>query len=259
MRFGLLAAVMGVGLVATASVASAEICPDPIKVGWEDWPPFNIPGENEVKGIDPDIFRDIANNIGCEVTFVEVPWKRHLRKVELGEIDVAMAAAKTPERDKYSKWSSHYLPYSAILWVSDDDSNSYRSLEHFLEEGNTVGIIRGSTYGKEADELLKKDKYKEQVKPNKSQNLNIRLITADRLDGLIDNSLTTGFVAREEGLRTEIKESGVVVDESAIRYMFSKESVSDELVAAVDKAIEKLKADGTIQAIVDKYTGQTGS
>ena len=254
MRSSLFSAIFGLTLVFTTSQGSAETCPDPIKVGWEPWPPFNIPADEGVVGIDPDIFRAVANETGCDVVFNKIPWKRHLRMIKEGEIDVAMAAAKTPERDEYAKWSEHYLPYSAILWVSSDDDQKYQSLHHFLESGKSIGFIRGSTFGEEADNLLEKEKYAKQLQPTKSTSLNIRMIAAGRLDGLIDNSLSTGYAAKQEGLRGDIKKSGVTVDASAIRYMLSEQSVPDELVKKINIAIGELKEDGKIQSIVDKYT-----
>lgn len=254
MRRTSLYSLVGLFFAFSATQASAEVCPDPIKVGWEPWPPFNIPETAGVAGIDPDIFRAVADEIGCEVTFKQIPWKRHLRMVKKGEIDVATGANKTTERDKYAKWSEHYLPYSAILWISPDDDQSYENLRNFLDSGKSLGFIRGSTFGEESDKILEEEKYADQLQPTKSTSLNIRMVAAGRLDGFIENALTAGYAAKQEGLRGEIKESGVTVDASAIRFMFSEKSVSDELVKKVDLAIKELKKNGKIQSIADKYT-----
>jgi polar amino acid transport system substrate-binding protein len=253
MRRGLLGLILAATTLSAPALAAP--CPDPVKVGWEPWPPFQIAGEEgEPKGIDPDILREIGKLTGCEITFHETPWKRHLRMVEAGKLDVAPAASKTAERDAYSKWTTSYLPYQAILWTSADDDGSYEDLEDFLKSGKSVGIIRGVSLGEEADALLEQPAYRKNVIENKSTKLNIRQIAAGRMDALIDNSATTGHLARQEGLRDKLRATDVAVQSEPIYFMFSDTSTSQETIAAFNEAIGQLKASGKIQEIVDKYT-----
>lgn len=238
----------------TVSTASAEPCPDPIKVGWEHWPPFNISDGESVKGIDPDILRAVAEEAGCEVNFQEVPWKRLLRGIETGKMDLAMAANKTPERSKYAVFSDNYLPYQATLWVSSDDETTYKSLEDFLKKGNRLGAESGATFGEKADRILNMDDYKDQIKFNNSSKLNIRMLASGRLDGLLENGITAGYMAKEEGLRDKIRKTEVVPQNAHIRYMLSKKTTSEETIDALNQAIAHLKNDGTIDEIVLKYT-----
>ena len=241
-------------LTAFATPATAAGCEKPIRVGWEAWSPFQIPAEGEPKGIDPDILRAIEKVSGCDIEFHETPWKRNLRALETGKLDVALAASITEERDKYAKWTISYLPYSSILWTGSDDNVNYGSLEDYLDSGNNLGIIRGFSYGETTDAILENAAYSDQIQENKSAKLNLRMIAADRIDGTLGNQFTMGYFAKREGLFDAVRATDVVVQSEPIYFMFSEKSTSDATIEKFDEAIRTLKADGTIQKIVDKYT-----
>lgn len=250
-----LALALSLGIATAVSSPAFAACDDPIKVGWEPWPPFQIPTESGApNGIDPDILREIGARTGCEITFHETPWKRHLRMVANGDLHIAPAANKTAERDAYAKWTVSYMPYEAILWTDAEASSSFDSLKAYLDAGHSVGIIRGITLGEKMDALLAQPEYADQVRENKSTKINIRMIAAGRLDGLVDNATTTGYIAKQENLRDEIKPSELVVQSDDIHFMFSDTATPQETIDLFDEAIREMKADGTIQKIVGEYT-----
>ena len=238
----------------SVSTAAAEVCDRPLTVGFETpWPPFQIKEGGEFKGIDAEIIREIGDRTGCEMNIEETPWKRQLRGAKTGEIDIVPAANKTDERDEYSLWTIDYLPYSSILWVDSKDSTNYESLEEFLMSGKSFGKIRGVTLGEKTDEMTS-EKYKDQVKENRNTELNLKMISAGRLDGVVDNALVVGYVAKQEGIRDDIRRTDVTVLSDPLYFLLSEKSMTDEIVQAFNEALKEMKSDGTIQNIVDKYT-----
>jgi polar amino acid transport system substrate-binding protein len=258
--------VMKRSLIALAAIMAASpalagpVCERPISIGYEDWPPFEIPAEGgEPTGINPDIHRALAEITGCEIKWIKAPWKRVLRKVESGDLDIANTASVTEERSQYANFSTSYLDYEAILFLHSDDTASYGSLRDFMDAGESLGIALGYSYGNEADSLLAEEAYKGQVQELKSPALTTKLLAAGRIDGTIGNRYTLGYTARENGVRDDLRATNTVVQTDPVHFMFSKESVSQTVIDGFNKAIEQLKADGTIDKIVAKYTGGAGS
>lgn len=145
------------------------------------------------------------------------------------------------------------------MWVSANHDGNYSSLKSFLEAGNSIGVARGFTYGEETDKLLKSDKYKDQVKQNNKVVLNIRMTAAQRVDGTIGNRYTIGYQAKQNGVRGKIRATDAIVQSSPVHILWSEESVPNDVIKAWDKAIVKLRKNGTFQDIVDKYTAASGS
>jgi len=174
-------------------------------------------------------------------------------------MDVANTASINEDREEYANFSVAYLPYEAIIFTGRNNNEKFGSLKDFVEKGNKVAIVREYDYGKEAMEILYDEKYKQHVEVTNSAELSARMVAAGRVDGTIGNRYTLSHTAKESGVRDKIRATNTVVQSTPVHFMFSKKSVPQKVIHAYNQAIEKLKADGTIQAIVDKYTGQTGS
>lgn len=246
-------------VVPMGSAAASSPCDEPLKFGWEAWPPYQFKADGKLQGIDVDIARALADETGCEVEWTGLPWKRHLKMVDKGTMDAAMAGSYTKERDTYITYSEPYLPYESILWVSAENDTEYTSLVDFLDEGNALGVARGYTYGEDTDKLLKMDKYADQVTRNDKVMFNIRMAAKGRIQGTLGNRYTIAYRAKENNIRNKIRATKAVVQSSDIHIMWSEESVPQKVVDAWDNAIVKLKENGTFQEIVNKYTKASGS
>jgi len=248
---------IGAVTVAVATLASgsafAAACNQTLKIAHEDWPPYNFVEGDNVTGINVDIVKMVAEEIGCDVKFSQMPWKRGLQGLKDGSVHMMMTANITDEREKFAKFSSPYLDYQSVLWKNAGDETSYDSLETFLKDGKQVGIVREYTYGKDADRIL--DANQSQVTVSNGTIDNVRLVAAGRIDGTIGNRYTVGYMARQNGIRDKITASGVVVQNTPVHFMFSKESVSDETVNAWSQAVKQLRGTGKFKAVVEKYAG----
>ena len=242
----------------SSPVMASDVCDEPLKIGYEEFFPFEGKENSEMVGINIDIQEKISRKIGCNIVWVESPWKRLLRSVENGEIDIANTASINPKREKYANFSIPYLPYEAILFVGEGSKNTANSLKSYLDEGHSLAIVREYDYGEETMSLIEKKEYKEQINVTNAPELSVRIVAAGRVDATIGNRYTLSHTAQENGVRDKITATNTVVQSSPIHFMFSKKSVPQKVIDAYNEAIVDLKAEGAIQVIVDKYTGQTG-
>mgnify|MGYP006429815477 CR=1 FL=1 len=240
-------------LTISEATHAADRCEEGLRTGAPHWPPYTIrEGEGDPKGIDPEILQEISKITGCKIVFKDIPWKRTLRFIEKGKVDLTYQASINEKRSKYASFSDSYLPYSAILWKFSSDENTYQSLEDFFQSGKNLGITRGYSYGDEADSLIEKNK--KQVSENNELLLNIRMTSAERIDGFLGNEFSTSYTAKQNNLLKNLTPTSVIVQSTPVHYMFSEKSVSEETIKKFNKAIVRLKEKGKIDEIVKKYT-----
>jgi len=249
----------GVGAIVLAMAAPASAqgaCDRTFKVSWEPWPPYQIDqGDGPPTGIDMEMVKAVAEEVGCDVKFVELPWKRQLRQIKKGKIDLTPAANYTEKRDEFAHYSEPYLDFESILWVNAGDSEGYNSLKDFLDGGKRLGVTQGWTYGDTADKLIDMGEYQKQIDKNSKVKLNIRMTAAGRVDGTLGNRYTIAYQAKEQGVRENIRRTNAVVQSAPVHIIFSEKSVSKETVETWSDAIKKLKKNGTIEEITKEFAG----
>jgi len=252
-RIATVAATLIAGFAAQNAVAA--VCEDPLRVAWNEWPPYMMAGENGPKGIDPDILREVADEMGCQIKWKKMPWKRTQLMIEKGNVDVGTQANINDERKKYANFSDPYMKFQSALWKKTSDDNNYDSLEDFLSKGKKLRVLRGFEYGEKVDALIN-EKYKGQISKADSIKTNAKMLAAGRADGTLGNPFVVGYQAKQAGVVDKIEQSATI-QSSPVHFMLSKKSVPQEEIKAMNKAIAKLKENGTIQTIVKEYTGTT--
>lgn len=107
----------------------------PLKVGITTVPPFAMQDENgQWEGISIDLWQQVANQLGRETQFVELPFNDLLSQVERGEIDVAVGAlTMTAEREARFEFSHPFYQTGLSIAVpSEKDSGILSSLGALL-------------------------------------------------------------------------------------------------------------------------------
>lgn len=250
-------AVAGVG-EGTGTASGGGACADPLAVGHTDWPPFDIPAEDGLTGINGDILSAVAKRMGCRVTWHKRPWKRVLKELRTGELDVTGGAHRTDRRAAYARFSIRYLPYEAVLFVDAEDSNRYTSLRGFLETGQSLGVMRGYTYGSQTDALLDAKAYRPQIFHMYAADENVRALARDRVAGVLGNAHVLNYLAHKHGVSDAIRRTDAVVQSQPVHFMFSRASVAKPVVARFNEALRALKREGRIRDIVNAHTHPGG-
>ena len=71
----------------------------------------------EATGADIDLIKAIADEIGCSVVPVELPWARILKEVEQGTLDLSTSTSWTPEREQWALFSEPYRETEIAIYV----------------------------------------------------------------------------------------------------------------------------------------------
>ena len=164
-----------------------------------------------------------------------------------GKVDFVMAGLTvTPERASSVDFSASYAQGVQVVIVTED--SDITSIDDLTAEGanHKIGVQQGTTGDIYASSDIADAGYGS-VEPFQAGTDAILALTTGKVDCvMIDNEPAKKFVAANEGLK--ILETPYTVEDYAIA--FAKNS---ELTEKVNAALEELIADGSVQAVIDKY------
>ena len=205
------------------------------------FPPYEFKEGEKFVGIDIEIADAIAKELGTTLEVVDMEFDSIIASVQKGEVQVGIAGMTvTDERKEEVNFTHSYATGVQVVIVKAD--STIASLEDL--EGKKIGTQLGTT----GDTYSKGDYGEENVTSyGKGADAIIALKGGDVDAVIIDNEPAKAFVAENEGLK--ILETEYAVEDYAIAV--AKENTA--LLADINKALEKLTADGTIDAIIAKY------
>ena len=194
----------------------------------------------EFEGIDVDTAKAIAEKLGLELQIDDMDFDAALLSVQQGKADIVMAGVTvTDERKAVMDFSDSYATgIQSIIVPNDSDIASPDDLA-----GKKIGTQRGTT-----GYIYCSDDFGDENVVAYDDGLTaVQALNNGQVDAVvIDNAPAQEFVAANPGLK--VLDTSYAEEDYAIGV--AKGSALED---AVNKALEELKADGTLQAIVDKY------
>ena len=206
-----------------------------------EFPPYEYKEGDKVVGIDADVAQAIADKLGMKLEIVDTKFDAIIPGVQSGKYDMGMAGMTvTPEREQSVAFSDSYATGIQSVIVKED--SDIQSLDDLT--GKKIGVQLSTT----GDIYATDDYGAENIDRFPKGADAILALTRGKIDAvIIDNQPALNFVESNEGLR--ILDTDYVEEEYAA--CISKDN--EALLEAVNGALEELKADGTIQSILDKY------
>lgn len=220
-------------------------------VGIEDsFPPmaFRDAGTNELAGLDIDLARNAGERLGLKVEFKTIRWDKAIPRLNTGDVDVVWCGLSIlPEREHQMLFSQPYLESRQVIVVKKGADIARKS---DLKQ-KRVGFQRGAS----SEKWISSD-------PEVINSL--KDISAYRTNPLALKDLEAGLI------------DAVVLDEVVARYTIAKRpdvfvllgdnfgkefygvgfrKTDITLRNAVDKALDQMKKDGTVDRTAKKWLG----
>lgn len=236
-----------------------------LTVGWEQYPPQQmINKQGELTGIDIEIAKAVLSEAGFTVTFKNIPWQRMLNiGLKNGEVDVALNAALRDDRKDFVYFSSTaYLPSQSALYILPKNKDKFENIDALADFTNTqltVGVTRGIYYSPQYTKLLDNPDFAQKLYPSTKEEQNIRMLLAERVDGILMERYIYEDILKKIAPNkkvTSYSELDFNTPEAGSFFMFSKATMNQEQVNRINKALEKLKANNTINKLIDKHLYQ---
>ena len=205
------------------------------------FPPYEMTTDaGEFEGIDIDTAKAIAEKLGLELQIDDMDFDAALLSVQQGKADIVMAGVTvTDERKAVMDFSDSYATgIQSIIVPEGSDIASPDDLA-----GKKIGTQRGTT-----GYIYCSDDFGDENVVAYDDGLTaVQALNNGQVDAVvIDNAPAQEFIAANPGLK--ILDTSYAEEDYAIGM-----AKNSPLEDAVNSVLEELKADGTLQAIVDKY------
>lgn len=241
---------------ATETGAEVNDAPCEVSLGWDPWEPYHYMGPGgEVQGLDIDIVSALAEDVGCELDFVQGSWAGALRLIRNGELDILLGATPTPERREYAHFSDPYREERFELYVRVEDAARWRGkdLPELLDEGLVIGVTQGYIYSDEVSELQMNEAYREQFVEAAVGELNFTHLMDHRIDGFLEDPFVFAAIDRRRNWGVAMDPVSLEVGSGEVHMLFSRETIDADLVADFNRALESLRDSGEYDAIMADY------
>lgn len=237
---------------ATSDTASAEVTT--VKPGKlimttnAAFPPYEMTTDDgSFEGIDVEIAGAIADKLGLELVIDNKDFDAALLAVQGGEAaDMVMAGVTvTDERKAVMDFTDSYASGVQVVIVPED--SDIASIDDM--QGKMIGVQRGTTGDLYCSASVEDGGFGEENVTRYDNGLTaVQALNNGQVDCVvIDNAPAQEFVAANPGLK--ILDTEYANEEYAIGVAKG----NTQLLDALNTAIAELKADGTIQSILDKY------
>lgn len=206
------------------------------------FPPYEfVDDNNKIVGIDAEIAAAVAEKLGYELEIKDMEFDSLITAVQSGAIDFALAGMTvTDERKESVDFSDTYATGVQVIIVGE--KSAITSVDDL--SGKTIGVQAGTT-----GDIYCTDEFgQDMVKQYKNGAEAIAALKNGQVECVvIDNEPAKNYVKANQGLK--ILETEYAVEDYAAAISKENTKLKDDF----NKALSELKADGKIDAIINKY------
>jgi L-cystine transport system substrate-binding protein len=218
---------------------------DTLRVGTEGtYSPFSYQGpDGTLTGYDIEVVQAVGGKLGKKVEFVQTPFDAIFAGLEAKRFDlVANQVTINDERRAKYDLSEPYTVSEGVI-VTRADDNAITSLADL--RGKTTAQSATSNWAQVARDAGAN------VEAVEGFVQAIQLLKDGRVDATVNDTLAVGEYQRQNS-DAGIKIAGTTGDTSEQAFAARKDS---GLIPDVNRALDELRADGTLKGISEKYFG----
>jgi polar amino acid transport system substrate-binding protein len=214
---------------------------------------FHDPDTNELVGFDVDTATYIANKLGVDIEFKEMPFASLIPSLETRKVDMTIAAMYIkPEREEVVDFATPYMETGLVMVVRPELADKVKKPEDLA--GLKVGVKIGATGDKLAQDLiaqgidLERKEYKETLE-------SFADAEAGRVDVVLNDYLNTLAYLKDTGSELQIvkTDSGEANFLSHVGLGIAVHDGDAELLAEINKILDEMQSDGTYDALYQKW------
>ncbi len=211
-----------------------------------DYAPYEyhtmVNGKDTIVGIDISIINEIAKDLGVQVEIVDMSFDGLLSALNTDKVDIVIAGMNPDaERKKAVDFSKIYYEAKQGVLVRTEDKDSIKSIADL--SGKKVGAQLGTTQEKIAKEQMKDSTL---ISLGKIPDLVMELKNK-KIDALVvDFPVANGYVKNNNDLVL----SNITVQEESGGFAIAVKKGNSDLVKLIDKSLDRLMADGSIDKFV---------
>lgn len=254
MRFA--SALAGIALAASATFALAEGLPDlagreVVVVTENAYPPLQfLDASGAAVGWEYDAMAEIAKRLNMVVKYENSSWDAMIPAVSEGQFDIGMTGITIrDDRKEMVDFSDAYMRSEMVMMVRGDESRFTDAKSFAANPDLLMAAQPGTTpFYVGVYEVLDGNEANPRIKLFETFGAGVEALKSGDVDlVLTDGTSGNGYVAASEG---GLKIVGEKLGTEDFGFIFPKRS---DLVAPVNAAIASLQADGTLEALNQKW------
>ncbi len=223
-----------------------------VKIPVNPEPPWVIQEAGEVGGIDAEIIKLMAREVGFTYELVPCPWARCLKMMEEGQADFMLGVFKRPEREAYLKFvePGYLADDPKAFYVTQDSPVSITAYSDLVPLN--IGVVRGVAYFEpfDGDNRLKK-----QQVSNEWQLM--QMLLHKRLDTFIATPTAVTYLINTRGLQGKFRRAIFQHHITAYSHMaIAKASTFVNQWTEVSETVARLQKQGEFRKVVDSVLGE---
>ncbi|MED1952010.1 transporter substrate-binding domain-containing protein [Brevibacillus centrosporus] len=215
--------------------------------GDNNFPPFEYFGSSGVfSGFNVDIMNAISIETGMRIEFVPLPWNEALEALRDGQVDAIQGMKYSPARDKVYDFSNPYFLSSQGIFVRKENM-------HIFELGDLNGRKVSIQKGDIAIDQLRDHRLIKFIETD-SQEEAVQLLLDGQVDAFVGNRITGQYFLQRNNQQGQIKIVGDPINPTD--YGVAVLPKNAQLLTEINKAISKIKQNGTYDKIERKWFGE---
>ncbi len=209
------------------------------------YPPFELVDDaGTITGFDVELMEAIAKAGGFEVEFTNQPFKGIIPGLKAKRYDAVISAMTiTDERSEQVAFSDPYYKAGLVICVREDEA-AITGAESLA--GKTIAVQMNTTGATFANKLPGSPK----VKQFKNVELAFTELLVGRADAVINDSPNSDLYIKQHG---KVKTAGDLL--STEHYGIAVRLDDADLLAKINAGLKAVRADGTYDALRQKWIG----
>jgi len=220
----------------------------PLRVCTNEWPPYTLLEDGQVRGIDADLLSLALDNLGIAHEMTLEPWRRCLRKMQDGQLDILLDAFYNEERARQMLFPAEPMAETAmVLFYAKARPQRIDSVSQL--GGLRVGTEPGYAYGDEA--FANGSHFTREDAPSLEANFGKLLL--GRIDLVITDRAVGLYTARLLGMQEAIDYNRTPLYSDRVYAAFSRRPAVAALLPRFEAELKRLKASPDYVRILQRY------
>ena len=217
------------------------------------YPPFHFQGQKgEPIGFEVELLQEVAKAGGFEVNINNAPRQGMVQTLNDGTFDLwSSTVTINPERQAEMDFSHPFLQTDPqTVYILDNEKNkNIRTAEDL--KGKKLAV---NDFSKRPAELAAKlTGTFGNVLTTKSYHLSMKAVYSGEVDGALDNGYVLAYYVKNY---PEPKVRPIVVENQKKDFAFAVKKGNTAVLADLNKGLDKVKADGTYDRLLEKWFGK---
>lgn len=216
----------------------------------QDFPPMGFVGDDgEFTGFDLELAAEVAKRMGKEIKYQPIAWDAKDMELTSGNIDCIWNGFSIQGREDKYTWSKPYMKNDQVFVVKSD--SSIDSIEDLA--GKTVEVQTDSSAEAALKENTELANTFGKLQTVADYNTGFMDLEMGGVDAIAMDSVVANYqITKRGGNGFTVLDTPLSSEEYGIGFKLGNETLRNE----VQKALEDMKADGTMKTVSEKWFGK---